>query len=145
MAAASTHGGVALEVGATIPDFVRRTGFANWNRFAAVNDEFVPIHMDDDAGRAAGYPGAFGMGNLQWSYLHIVLRQWLGDAGTIQSVRCTFRGANLKDQVVTARGRITAVRQAGTGVVVELEVWTENDQGERLAPGIAVVSLTAPT
>ena len=40
------------EVGEEIPAFVRQTGFDNWNRYAAVNDEFVPIHMDDEAGQA---------------------------------------------------------------------------------------------
>jgi hypothetical protein len=43
----------AAKVGDELPPFVRTTGFDNWNRYAAVNDEFVPIHMDDDAGRAA--------------------------------------------------------------------------------------------
>ncbi len=64
-----------LTVGTEIPVFQRATGLQNWNRYAAVNDEFVDIHMDDEAGRAAGFPTAFGMGNLQWSYLHSMLRQ----------------------------------------------------------------------
>ena len=70
-----------LTVGTEIPVFQRATGLQNWNRYAAVNDEFVDIHMDDDAGRAAGFPTAFGMGNLQWSYLHTMLRDWIGDDG----------------------------------------------------------------
>ena len=63
-----------LTVGMEIPEFQRATGLHNWNRYAAVNSEFVDIHMDDEAGQAAGYPTAFGMGNLQWSYLHALLR-----------------------------------------------------------------------
>ena len=132
-----------IEVGAEIPPFVRQPGFHHWNRYAAVNDEFVPIHMDDEAGRAAGYPSAFGQGNLQWSYLHNVLRQWLGDDGTIERLSCTFRGANVKDQTVTARGRITAVSEREGRRVVELDVWTENEAGAPLAPGTARVSIPA--
>ena len=132
-----------IEVGAEIPPFVRQPGFHHWNRYAAVNDEFVPIHMDDEAGRAAGYPSAFGQGNLQWSYLHNVLRQWLGDDGTIERLSCTFRGANVKDQTVTARGRITAVSEREGRRVVELDVWTENEAGAPLAPGTARVIIPA--
>ena len=132
-----------IEVGAEIPPFVRQPGFHHWNRYAAVNDEFVPIHMDDEAGRAAGYPSAFGQGNLQWSYLHNVLRQWLGDDGKIERLSCTFRGANVKDQTVTARGRITAVSERDGRRVVELDVWTENEAGAPLAPGTARVSIPA--
>jgi len=132
-----------IEVGTEIPPFVRQPGFHHWNRYAAVNDEFVPIHMDDEAGRAAGYPSAFGQGNLQWSYLHNVLRQWLGDDGTIERLSCTFRGANVKDQTVTARGRITAVSEGDGRRIVELDVWTENEAGAPLAPGTARVSIPA--
>jgi len=42
--------------------------------------------MDDEAGRAAGHPTAIGMGNLQWAYLHNLLRGWLGGRGRIVRV-----------------------------------------------------------
>ena len=133
-----------IEIGAEIATFVRQPGLHHWNRFAAVNDEFVAIHMDDEAGRAAGYPSAFGQGNLQWSYLHDVVRQWMGDDGTIERITCSFRGANVKGQTVTAHGRVTGVVEHGGRRVVELDVWTENDAGEPLAPGTARVSFPAP-
>ncbi len=129
-----------IHVGDEIPVFVRQPGLHHWNRYAAVNDEFVPIHMDDEAGRAAGYPSAFGQGNLQWSYLHNVVRNWMGEDGRLERMSCSFRGANVKGQTVTAHGRVTAVADEGGRRVVELEVWTENDAGERLAPGAARVS-----
>ena len=37
--------------------------------------------MDDEAGHDAGYPGAFGMGNLQLAYLHLLLRECLAVSG----------------------------------------------------------------
>jgi acyl dehydratase len=130
-----------IKVGDELPAFERTTGFHNWNRFAAVNDEFVPIHMDDEAGQAAGYPSAFGMGNLQWAYLHNLLRQWLGDDGRILNVSCQFRSANVKGQVVTAHGIVTAVRDEGAERIVELDVWTEEQNGTKLAPGVATVAI----
>jgi acyl dehydratase len=134
----------APEVGFELPPFTRTVDFANWNRYAAVNDEFVPIHMDDDAGRDAGYPGAFGMGNLQIAYLHLLLRGWMGvEQGRIVELSCQLRGPTLKHERVTARGRVTAVRRDGDEQVVELEVWTEGREGQRIAPGHAVVALPA--
>jgi acyl dehydratase len=132
---------VTATVGEEIPPFVRTTGFPNWNRYAAVNDEFVPIHMDDEAGRAAGQPGAFGMGNLQLSYLHSLLRQWLGPDAAILAVSCQFRALNTRDMVVTARGRVLGVHEVDGRTVADLEVWTEDQHGRRLAPGTARVAL----
>ena len=51
-----------VDVGDEMPDWSRKTHFMEWNRYAAVNDEFVPFHMDDEAGHRAGNEqGAFGM------------------------------------------------------------------------------------
>lgn len=130
-----------VAIGQELPPFTRETGFAVWNRYAAVNDEFVPIHMDDEAGRAAGMPGAFGMGNLQLAYLHNVVRDWLGDNGRIVSLECQFRKVNGKGQTVTARGRVVRVDQRPDGRHVDLEVWTEDQDGNQLAPGRCSVLL----
>lgn len=125
--------------------FERATGFQIWNRYAAVNDEFVDIHMDDDAGKAAGYTGAFGMGNLQWAFLHNMLREWIGEDGRIVRVACQFRGPNLKGAVVTARGNVTKVEPAGEESVVDLDVWTENADGTKIAVGQATVAIPGGT
>ena len=130
---------LAIQVGDELPVFQRGTGLAEWNRYAAVNEEFVPIHMDDDAGRAAGFKGALGMGNLQIAYLHNLVRDWLGDRGRILTLSCRFNAPNLKDTVVCARGQVTAVTSRKNGVEVELEVWTTDAVGNRLAPGACTV------
>jgi acyl dehydratase len=132
-----------VTVGTELPVFVRTTGFDNWNRYAAVNDEFVPIHMDDDAGRAQGFPGAFGMGNLMWSYLHNLVRDWMGDDGRIVSMGCSFRSPNLRGMTVEARGTVTAVRDDGGERLVDLElVVVDRDAPDTvLVPATATVAL----
>jgi hypothetical protein len=95
--------------------YVRLTGLANWNRYAAVNDEFVGIHMDDNAGQAFGFPGAIGMGNLQIAYIHSFLRDWIGDDGQILRVECEFRSPNLKDTIVTVQGAATTTENSADG------------------------------
>jgi acyl dehydratase len=129
------------EVGTTIASAPRTSGFAEWNRFAAVNDEFVPIHMDDEDGRRAGYPGAIGMGRLQWSYAHNLLRDWLAGHGRIVSVSLQFRGPNLKDSVFEVKGRVTAVRDVDAERVVDLDLWIEDGDGRVLVPGSATVAV----
>ncbi len=131
------------QVGQELPTFERMSGFHAWNRYAAVNEEFVPIHMDDDAGKRAGNAGAFGMGNLQVAYLHALLRQWMGDGGRIISVTCQMRAPNLRGLRTIARGRVTAVRHEGDERLVDLEVWTETEEGTVLSPGTATVALPA--
>jgi acyl dehydratase len=132
-----------LSVGAELPPFVRETGLENWNRFAAVMDEFVPHHMDDEAGKKSGMPGAFGMGNLQTSYLHNLIRDWMGDKGRIRNFTIQWAQPNLKDTVVTAQGKIAAVDDTDDGKLVSLEMWTEDNNDRRLANATAIVLIAA--
>ena len=137
----------SVTIGTEVPEYVRTTDLANWNRYAAVNDEFVPIHMDDEAGRAAGFPSAFGMGNLLWAYLHNMLRDWIetefaGD-GRIVSVDLSFRKPNLRGQTVAARGTVTAVREEDGATIVDLDVAVVDRDAPAtvLAPGKATIAV----
>jgi acyl dehydratase len=131
-----------VKVGDELTVFSRETGLENWNRFAAVNDEFVPIHMDDQAGQAAGYPAAFGMGNLQWAYFHNALRAWLDGRGEIRSLSCQFRSPNLKGMTISVKGRVTEVVPGDEGLLVTFDLHTESEDGSTLAPAKAVVVLS---
>ena len=137
----------SVTIGTEVPEYVRTTDLANWNRYAAVNDEFVPIHMDDDAGRAAGFPSAFGMGNLLWAYLHNMLRDWIeadfAGNGRIVSVDLSFRKPNLRGQTVAARGTVTAVREEDGATIVDLDVAVVDRDAPAtvLAPGKATIAV----
>ena len=132
-----------IAVGDELPTFTRKGTLHAFNRYAAVNYEFVDIHMSDESGQAAGYERAFGMGNLQWAYFHAMLRDWMGEDGRVVKMACQFRSPSLRDLVVTAHGRVTAVRREGGEVLVDLDIWTDNDRGAIQAPGTATVALPA--
>jgi hypothetical protein len=132
-----------FEVGASLPPFVRHAGLETWNRYAAVNDEFVGIHMDDEAGQAAGYPSAIGMGNLIWAWLHAMVEDWLGDQGRLEHMECRFRGPALKGDEISCGGVVEGrtAREDGS-TVLELEVWADNQTHERLVAAKARVVLS---
>ena len=130
-----------IEVGAEGPPFVRKTDVMNWNRYAAVNDEFIYIHMDDDAGKAAGQAGAFGMGNLRWSYVFNAIRGWFGDDVEIREVGLQFRAINNKNDVLSTYLRVVEKVRESRGNLLRLEVNVINQNGERTAPGYALVAL----
>jgi hypothetical protein len=132
-----------FEVGAALPPFVREAGLAAWNRYAAVNDEFVGIHMDDAEGRAAGYSGAIGMGNLIWAWLHAMVEDWVGDEGRLEHMECRFRGPALKGDDISCGGVVQdrRIREDGA-TVLELEVWADQQTQERLVAGKASVVMS---
>ena len=97
-----------IQIGDELPAWSRKTDFMNWNRYAAVNDEFVYIHMDDEVGKAAlNEQGAFGMGNLRYTYMLNALRDWAGDEAIIKECGLQFRAINQKNDILTVTGKIT--------------------------------------
>lgn len=120
--------------------------FGSWNRYAAVNDEFYPVHMDHDAARRAGMPAAFGMGNLQVAYFNALLDDWLDDLvagrGRIDRLAVSFRSPSLEG-TVTASGSVTSISTDAGATRVELALRSSDHEDRDLCTGTAVVVLDA--
>jgi acyl dehydratase len=130
-----------VQIGEELPAFVRQTDLMHWNRFAAVNDEFAYIHMDDEAGHGAGLDGAIGMGNLRWAYVLNALRAWAGDEAEIREMSMQFRAINNKNDVLRTSARVVDKTQAGADNLVVVEVNVLNQKDETTSPGRAVIVL----
>ena len=131
-----------LNVGDEMPAWSRTTNFMHWNRYAAVNDEFVPFHMDDEDGRKAGNAqGAFGMGNLRYAYLVNALSDWIGDEGEIREIGCQYRAINQKHDTLTVVGKVVEKAVVDGEARVKLTTNVMNQNGEATCPGHAVVAL----
>ena len=131
-----------VSLGDEMPAWSRQTDFMHWNRYAAVNDEFVPFHMDDEAGRKAGNPaGAFGMGNLRYAYLANALRDWIGDEAEIREIACQYRAINQKDDVLSVVGKVVEKTVVDGENRIRLEINVINQKGEPTCPGHAIVAL----
>jgi acyl dehydratase len=130
-----------VDEGQEIPTFQRKTDIMHWNRYAAVNDEFVYIHMDADYAKSIGQPDVFGMGNLRLAYLHNLLRDWIGEWGDIKRLGCQYRALNFREDILTAHGRITRKYIENDNHLVDLDIWVENHKGENTCPGSATVCL----
>lgn len=99
------------------------------------------IHTDDSVARAAGLPAAIAAGVQFMSYIFEMLYRAYGFdsiAGTALDVR--IRAPVFAGDTVTARGRVTAFERLATGGWVHLDVWCENQRGERVITGIASVT-----
>jgi acyl dehydratase len=131
-----------VNVGDEMPGWSRQTDFMNWNRYAAVNDEFVYIHMDDEAGKAAlNEQGAFGMGNLRYTYILNALRDWIGDEAEIRECGVQFRAINQKNDILTVQGKVTDKKTEDGENKVFLDINVVNQNGDGTCPAHAVLVL----
>jgi len=130
-----------LETGEELPALERTTGFAHWNRYAAVNDEFIDVHMEREAAQAAGQPDVFGMGNLRIAYVHNALHRWLAGGGDIVDFACQFRALNLKGDRLRTRAMVSGKQERDGAPLVTLEVDVCNQRDQSTMPGTATLLL----
>lgn len=129
----------AIRVGERVGVFERTTGFGHWNRYAAVNDEFIDVHMDRAAAEAAGQPDVFGMGNLRIAYVHNALHDWLVGMGDIVEFACQFRQLNFLGDCLRCQCVVTGNEERDGQSLVSLEVNVLNQKDESTMPGTAGV------
>jgi len=108
--------------------------------YAAASGDPNPMHTDEEFAKNAGYSGVFAHGMLSMGYLGEFLVQ-AGGAGSIRKFRTRFAKLTWPGDVITCRGRVTAVADDGPARVVDCEIWTENQAGERKLVGSAVLAL----
>ena len=99
-----------------------------------------PIHVDDEFAQNAGYPGVFAHGMLSMGYLGEFLVNAAG-LGNVRKFRVRFAKLTWPGDVVTCRGTVTTVRDDDDVRVVDCDIWTETQTGERKVVGIATLAL----
>jgi acyl dehydratase len=127
--------------GDEIPKVVKNCSTQQLVLWAAGSGDFYQIHYDKDFAQSTGLKGLIVHGALKHAFLGQLLHDWAGDAGRIKKFGCQYRGMDEPNQDITCRGVVTKKYQEGESNIVELEVWTENPQGQKTSPGQATVTL----
>jgi len=95
----------------------------------------VPRFTDDEGARAEGLPGMIAPGNMSLGMLSRLVTDWIGSTGA--RLGTTYRQPVQPGHTITLNGFVTHVEPAEKRV--EIDVWIENEDAERLVIGTASV------
>ena len=97
-----------------------------------------PIHTDDYA-REHGMRGALIGGSTLLSYVLEMLYDYFGQNWLYRGkISVSFIGGGaVNGDVVTAHGAITSTEQEEAGTRIHLDVWMENQTGDKIVVGTA--------
>jgi acyl dehydratase len=99
---------------------------------------WVPRFTDDEAARKEGLPGMITPGNMSLAILSKLVTDWIGTSGAqLTRMGTTYRQPVLPDHSITLQGFITDKNE--TSHSAEMDIWLENEDGERLVIGTASV------
>lgn len=119
---------------------VTRQMLVEW---CAAENDYYPLHYDDRVAASMKLPGTPIQGTFRYALMAQLVQRWLGADGTLNRISASYRGLNLEGEIITARGRVVKIEP--DTMRVTLEVWVENETGERSTAGEAVVTLARRT
>jgi acyl dehydratase len=130
-----------VAVGEEIPPLVKNCSTQQLVQWAAASGDFYQIHYDVEYARNNGLPGLIVHGALKHAFLGQLLFEWTGDVRTIKRWQCQYRGMDFPNQNIVCHGVITRKYRENGQNLVELDIWTENPEGQKTTPGVALVAL----
>lgn len=140
-AGASTGGKSAADPdGAPIPSLIKQVTQEQINAYADVSGDHNPIHLDPAVARSVGLDGTIAHGMLSMAFLGELLTDWLATqasrGGWVSRLRVRFQGMVIPGDTVTCEGALGPI----TDSVQRVEVWMNNQRGERVITGDADVA-----
>jgi len=127
--------------GMEIPALKKKPSSQQLVQWAAGSGDFYQIHYDKDFAISTGLKGIIVHGALKHAFLGQLVHDWVGNTGKIQKFSCSYRGMDYPNEEMTCRGVVTKKYEANGDKLVDLEIWTENPQGQKTTPGTATVIL----
>ncbi|MFZ0887617.1 MAG: MaoC/PaaZ C-terminal domain-containing protein [Candidatus Binataceae bacterium] len=112
-------------------------------KYALMSGLNAPRFTDDEGARAEGLPGMILPGNYSLGLLTKLVTDWLGTRrARLIRIGTTYRQVVQPDHTLTLQGFMTHTQAAER--TVEIDVWLENEEAERLVIGTATVQFPAP-
>ncbi|HEY7346698.1 MAG TPA: MaoC/PaaZ C-terminal domain-containing protein [Ktedonobacterales bacterium] len=112
--------------------------------YADASGDHNLIHLDDDFARMAGLDGVIAHGMLSMGFLGQFVSGWMGTlAGKpgLARLKVRFSAMVKPGDILTCKGTIKTIEQRDGRALLTLDVWAENQRGERVTGGAAEVSV----
>lgn len=128
--------------GEAIGPLTKHVTQAQINAYADASGDHNPIHVDPAVARSVGLDGTIAHGMLSMAFLGELVTDWLAarpaPGGRLVRLRVRFQAMVRPEDTLTCRGVLVSGAEAGRQ---SLQVWAENQHGERVTAGDAEVTL----
>ncbi|HWL91671.1 MAG TPA: MaoC/PaaZ C-terminal domain-containing protein [Actinomycetota bacterium] len=108
-------------VGSELPMLSRLVNAEDVKAYADAGGDQNPLHQDEAAARAAGFPGIIAHGMFTMGHLAACVTRWAGGPERIRRLTAQFRAPVSMGEEIVAGGRVKAV-DVERGVAT-LECW----------------------
>jgi acyl dehydratase len=109
-------------------------------RYAGASGDFNPVHVDEAHARSLGMPSVYAPGMLVMGMLGQLVSDWSRGA-QLRRYAVRFSKIVWPGDSIVAKGRVTERWGDNGRYFAEVELWAENQKGELVLRGSALVQL----
>ena len=131
----------SVNVGDALPTLEKAPSRLQLVQYAAGSGDFNPLHFDPDFPQAKQIGDNIVHGRMKYACLGELVSNWLAHSGWVKSISCQYRGMDMRGASFSVKGTVAGKREADGQKLVDLDVWTENEAGQKTTPGKATVVL----
>jgi len=95
--------------------------------YADASGDQNPLHQDDEAARAAGFPGIIAHGMFTLGHLTSAIVAWAGEASALARVRVQFRAPVFIGETIVAGGTVKGLDPERRTATLDVWVTVERD------------------
>ena len=129
--------------GQEIPVLKKNCSTQQLVQWAAGSGDFYQIHYDKDFAVGTGLKNIIVHGALKNAFLGQLVHDWIGNNGRIKKYGCSYRGMDYPNEDILCKGVVKRKYEEGGKRLVDLEVWTEQADGNKTTPGYATVEFSS--
>ncbi len=127
--------------GQEIPPYRVTVSKVQMMMYAAATWNPNQLHWDSDFCRKRGFAEANIAGPMFGDYLAEMLVKWAGDPSRLRSLDYINRNMAFPGDTLICQGKALSRPRQGNTELIECQVWVENQKGEILVQGSAMVGL----
>ncbi len=101
----------------------------------------VVFHISERMSHVMGYPLATIFGGFGEAWTSEIVTNWAGDHAFVKRLSHQMRRASFEGDLITVKGHVTRKYIDNGEHLVDIEMWTENQNGVVLVPSKATVKL----
>jgi phosphate acetyltransferase len=126
----------AVSIGQTLPELVKHIPQRRIDAYSGVRPNY--IHSDEAFARKKGFRAPLAQAMMSTAYVSELMTRFAG-AGFVKggTMAMTFIKPVLAGDTLTVRGVVKETQPEGARTRVVVEVWCENQHGEKTAVGTA--------
>ena len=129
----------SIAEGQALPPLDKQPGVTQLVKYAAGSGDFNPLHHDFNFPQSKQIGSIIVHGRFKYAALGELVSNWLGHTGRVQKIACQYRGMDKPDQPIRCRGVVKRKWEEGGKKLAQVEIWTENAEGQKTTPGEATV------